>query len=134
MPHVLTGKQEAFAQAIVDGKGPSEAYQVAGYSVRAGAKVVSVKAAEVGRVAAVIARIAELRAKVTGAKTLDRVKKRELLAAFVLKDETKKDLTIEQLRAMEIDNRMAGHNEPDKVNVFGLSDLLRQIRSTSRKP
>lgn len=131
----LTPKQEAYAQARVDGKGPSEAYRLA-YATRASAAVVSVAAQKVEKHPTVLARMASLRALLDTALTLGRTEKREILARMVrpAKPGEKVQLTNEQLKAVEIDNKMAGHNEAEKLNVDGIGELVQMIRRGAAKP
>jgi hypothetical protein len=45
------------------------------------------------------------------------------------------DTSIDQrLKAIEIDNKMAGHNEPEQLKVTGLGSILQKIRTSARKP
>lgn len=138
----LTPTQEAFAQAIVDGHGPSDAYRKAGYS-NSSPKLVSIAAAKIQRHPAVKARIADLRARLTNRKTLERVEKREMLATFIRAKIEKVPehlgpgviiFSREQLSALEIDNRMAGHNEAEKLKVTGMGSVLQKIRRDAPKP
>ena len=127
----LTAKQEAFAQAIVDGKRPSEAFRLAYPDQKASPKIVSVKAAQAQNHPTIAGRIAELRGMLTKKKTLERDEKRLLLAATV---RGTKELSDAQMKAIEIDNKMAGHNEPEQLKVTGLGSLLQKIRQSAPKP
>ena len=130
----ITAKQEAFAQAIVAGKGPSEAYRSA-YAMQGSARVVSVHAQDVLRHWLVAARIKELRDRAARPAILSRQAKLERLARAISEQVTKKNqLTPEQIRAIEIDNRMQGHNEPEQLKVTGLGSVMQKIRRDAPKP
>lgn len=130
----LTAKEAAFAQAIVAGKTQADSYRGA-YSTKAKPEVIAVAANRVANRARVIHRITELRNLAAKPSLLTRTRKLEKLAAMV---ETvmasKQQLTPDQLKALEIDNKMQGHNEAEKIKVSGLGGLLQKIRASSPKP
>ena len=125
----LTAKQLAFCNAILDGKGPSEAYRTAGYYVGS-PKVVSVKAQEVQNHPLVQQYIQEQRERLEDKRLLSREEKRRWLAKVVRKGVGRLD----RLKAVEIDNRMAGHNAPERVEITDIGDLMERIRKDSPKP
>lgn len=131
MSRRLTAKQEAFAHAIADGKTQVDAY-LASYDWKGKKAGSEKKACELAALPAVAARIAALRERATTKRTLGRIEKRELLAATVLGHT--KPLSDVQMKAIEIDNKMAGHNEPEKLKVEGMGSLLQKIRRTAAKP
>lgn len=136
----LTAKQEAFARAIVAGKGPSDAYR-GSYDSKSNAAGIARRAQTVLNHPEVQARIHDLREKadktVARELGLTRARKRWIIEKFVEKaviSDSVADLTPEQLRAMEIDNKMAGHNEPDQVEHSGMGGIMDLIRKAARKP
>lgn len=127
MARALTKKRKLFAEATVDGLNGPQAYSAA-YGKDAG-KNAKVRAWELRKNPQVAAYIAELQAKAEAPRTLARIRKRQLIAEMVEeKVAKKKQLTGEQIKAMELDCRIAGHFEPDKVEVFGLGELLALVR------
>lgn len=130
----ITPKQEAFAQLIVDGNPPSKAFRIA-YDSKASVKVVSIMAQRVLKHHLVIRRCQELQSKAEAARTLGRIRKREMLARMLVRPLGQSgSLSREQLKAIEIDNVMAGHNEPEKIEVSGVGELVDMIRREAPKP
>lgn len=130
----ITAKEEAFCTAIASGKGPSEAYR-SSYDTNASAAIVTVGAQQVLRRKRVTDRIQALRDKAARPAILTRQRKLERLAAMV--EEQVADgaqLTSEQLKAVELDAKMQGHNEPEKLKIEGLGTVLQKIRKDARKP
>ncbi len=123
----LTPKQRAFADALLEGLASSKAYRRA-YPAKGSPKLVSVKAAEVKRHPAVQAYMREQQSKLDRAKGLTRTRKRQFLYEVVMNPDSS---TADKLRAIELDNRMTGDNIPEKVEAFGLSDLLTMMRQRS---
>lgn len=126
----LTSKQLNFAEAILNGTGPSEAYRGA-YSTKASARVVSVQAQKVLNHPAVAAYIAKGRQQ---SKARAQMSRDDKLA--VLEDTIRgtKKLDPVQIKAVEVHNVMTGDNAPQEVNIFGLADLLTLVRTKARKP
>jgi hypothetical protein len=132
-----TAKELAFAKATVDGSPPSQAYRIAYHTQKCSAHVVSVAAQGILNRPVVVAEIARLRALAETPKTLSRQRKRELLAKQIEDEITQKGQALAAAdihRALEIDNRMAGHNEPDPIKIEGLGSLLQKIRKEAKKP
>lgn len=121
----LTPKERVFADAILDGKGPSEAYRIA-YDTKASGKVVSVNGAKVQKRPHVSKYIAEERLRARNRRFLTREKKRGILAEIAEKKTAKNS---DKIKAIEVDNRMTGDDAPQKVEVFGLADLMKLVRT-----
>lgn len=126
--HTLTPKQLAFANAILEGTGPSDAYRKAGYATGSPA-VVSVKAQEVLKHPDVAAYIAAGKAKTAAQAEMTRNDKLRALEDTI---RGTKRLDSAQIKALEVHNLMTGDNAPQEVNVFGLSDLLAVVRKGRR--
>lgn len=120
----LTAKQENFAQAIVDGKGPSAAYR-ASYNWNGKKQVVAVRANELLHIPMVKERINALRARLDKSRHASREEKRGILAEILRNEKLR---AAERTKAIEVDNVMTGDNAPQQVNVFGLGDLLAMVR------
>lgn len=130
----LTAKEEAFALHIFAGRGVSEAHQLS-YGGNGKATVRAAKASEVLARHHVQARIQKLRDAIAKPAILTRERKLQRLAAAVEEQiGNGKQLTNEQLKAIEIDSRMQGHNEPEKLLVKGMGSVLQKIRQTAPKP
>ncbi len=119
-----TPKQRTFVNAIVDGVGPSEAYRQA-YNTNARDSALSSKAAKCQKSPCVIAYHAALVAQMERRRLLTRDRKREHLSAIAENDKAKAS---DRIRAIEVDNTMTGDNAPQKVEVFGLGELLAMVR------
>lgn len=122
----LTPKQLAFANAILDGKGPSEAYKAAGYW-QGSSKVVSVKAQGLLKTPAVADYIAVGRRKTANRAQMTRDDKLARLEERIRSGEI---LDRDGIKAVEVHNVMTGDNAPVEVNVFGLTDLLQLVRKS----
>ncbi len=70
--------------------------------------------------------IVRLQAEIDKKWLLSREEKRAILGKLVVDDETPLK---ERIKALEVDNAMAGHNAPSEVKINGVADLLAQIRS-----
>ena len=108
----LNLRQEKFCEIIVTGVSAKEAYLRAGY--KGAGNTAEVTACRLLRNPKVKARIAELRKTETKNYLMTRDEKRQVLADIV-RDETVK--MSDRLRAVEIDSKMAGHFEPDRVEI-----------------
>lgn len=136
MSRRLTAKQEAFCQEIANGKLPLHAYVLA-YDWNGGSAGGSKRASEESKKPLVAARIAELRGRISARLEWTRDQKLRRLQEAV--DEQvapigKKQLTSDQLKAVELATRMQGQNEPEKLKVEGMGSLLQKIRRTAPKP
>lgn len=130
----LTAKEESFCQEIVKGTPVAAAFLGAGYRATS-LRLAGINAQRTLGRSRVSARIQELRNMAARPSILTRARKNALLAAMVekklLADE---QLSPEQLKALEIDNRMQGHNAEEKVKVSGMGALLQKIRKKGPKP
>lgn len=122
--------QRAFADALLEGLAPSEAYRKA-YPAKGSPKVVSVKAAEVKRHPAVQAYMKKQQAKLDRTKGLTRQRKRRKLYEIVNDPNSS---TSDVIKAIQADNRMCGDDRPEPVQSFGLSDPLTMVRKRSKQP
>lgn len=121
----LTHKQRAFAENILNGMGVSKAYREA-YGSTMGAAAVHVEASRTLRAPHVAHFIETERAKMDAAALLTRLEKRKHLATIARNAKGKAG---DRIRAIEVDNAMTGDNAPQKVEVFGLDELLRLVRT-----
>ena len=120
----MTAKQRAFAQGILDGLTGSDAYRRA-YAPK------TVNKASIAQIACrlsshpeIMAYIAQERAKLDEQGLLSRLEKRKILAKIARRAPHKQG----SIEAIKVDNAMTGDNAPQKVEVFGLDDLLRLVR------
>lgn len=108
----LTVQQERFCEFIAAGENQTEAWLKAGYKVSR--SVARRNAAESLTKPDIKARIAELRKPQTRKAVLTKDRKREMLLEIA---ESSREKTQDRLRALEIDAKLAGHFEPDRVEV-----------------
>lgn len=116
-------RQERFAELVASGVPASRAYPEAGYSNRG--KNAAAHASRLVENGGVSARIAELRKPVTKKLPLTKDRKREILRDIA--EDTERP-TMVRLRAVEIDSRLAGHFEPDRVEMDTGPSLLETTR------
>ena len=122
----ISDSQRKFCQLTVDGVSHTEAYLQAydGCKSRKGA---SVSAPRVLGYASVQQEIERLRKDMENKKGLTRLKKRQILEDIA----TDTSLTANsRIQAIATDNRMMGHDEPDKteLKIDPWADLLSRIR------
>lgn len=121
----MTPKQEAFSQAVADGMDNSSAYRHA-YNVRTtNNNTIAKKAWKIAHTPVVFARVEALKKEVSDGRLLQRVGKRVILCEIA---EDKEQQAQNRIKAIEVDNRMTGDDAPQKVEVFGLTDLMRLVR------
>ncbi len=127
----LSGKQEAFASLIADGETGSNAYRQS-YHSAGKTTVVAVEATRLASKPKVAARIVALRQKSTDARCATRIEKRLILARIMCD----KSIPIAaRIAAIQVDNRMAGHDQPELSAMDDpLAELLAKIRRTVAKP
>ena len=89
------------------------------------------KAQEVLNHPLVAAKIAALKAATETEGTFSRQAKRELLARDIRGEISLMD---GRRKFIEIDNKLAGHNEPEPIQVVGVFGLMAQIRKSAPKP
>ena len=119
----LTARQERFAELVASGESQTDAWLQAGYKVSR--SVARRNAAESLTIPDIAARVAELRKPQTAAACLTRDRKREILLS-IAEDEAKP--LDARLRAIAEDNKMAGHYEPDKMEIENGPNTLENIR------
>jgi hypothetical protein len=123
MRTALNVRQERFCELIAAGESATEAWLKAGYKVSR--QVAGVNAHESLKNPKIKARITELRKPQTKAALLTRDRKREILYRIV----TDPTMPIDaRLRAIAEDNKMAGHYEPDRVEVEAGPKTLLSIK------
>jgi len=110
----LTPPQLVFAKAILDGMSQVQAYRQA-YPETSEKSALS-NASRLMGTEGVARYIDSRRQKQETAETLTRTKKREFLAGVVAGN-ADRELTPLQLQAIAIDNKMAGHDAPERVEV-----------------
>lgn len=125
----MTSKQLAFARGILDGKTGSDAYRAAYPDSKADNGVIARKAHVLSTHPEIMAYIAQERAKLAEHGLLTRIEKRRILAK-IARRATHKQGSIE---AIKVDNAMTGDNAPQRVEVFGLADLMKLVRGGSKK-
>lgn len=111
MPLLSDPMHEKFAQLAASGLSPREAYQTVfpnskGNSASTGGWRLLKKEA-------VAARVHELQDKAAGDTVKTLAEKRQLLARII---SDTKEPTVIRLRAIQIDNEMAGHNKPQEIH------------------
>lgn len=127
----MTAKQIAFAEAILDGKPPSQAYASA-YVPNRNPAVTKVRAQEVLKHPLVAAYIAKGREKLAKAKLLTRTKKREILFSIASSKTAKAG---ERVKAIEVDNAMTGDNKPVRIEgEITLYSVLKSIAPSTGLP
>lgn len=129
----LTPKQRAFCDAILAGKGPSEAYRSA-YSTKASARVVSVHAQRVLKHEAVASHLKAERAKLQAEDFLTRSEAVGILANIAKAAGKERGATRkEKIAAIAQASRILGYDSPQKVEVKLEGSLLHRIRSRATK-
>lgn len=109
---LLSGKEEAFCQAVANGKTFLESFRIAydakGYSKGAA----QTQAYRLSCRDHIAARIRELREKIEERMVLSRSRKRHILYEIA---EKRSNQPHERIKAIEVDNRMTGDEAPVKV-------------------
>lgn len=124
--HQLTSKQTAFANALLDGMTGSDAYRKA-YNTQGNSRAAARKAVDLRKHPAIIAYISEKQAEADRLDGLERQEKRRLLASIARDPNASPS---DRMKAIELDSKMAGHLQPEKVEVFGMADLLEMVRNS----
>jgi len=127
MKKALNTRQERFCEFIAAGEKQTDAYVKAGFKVPK--SVARRNAARLRTKADIKNRVAELRAPQTAAALLTRDRKRELLAR-IAEDTTA--TRSDRIRAIEVDAKLAGHFEPDRMAVETGPSTLESIRERAR--
>lgn len=123
----LNVRQARFAELVASGLSAIQAYPKAGYSKDP--KIAHAHASRLVANGGIQAYIAELRAKQTTDMLLARDRKRVVLYKIVMNEEN--PLT-DRLRAIAEDNKMAGHYEPEKVELESGPRTLAAIEERAR--
>lgn len=129
----LTAKQKAFADAILAGKGPSDAYRGA-YDSKGHPRVIASKAQGVMRHPAVVAYLTEQRAKLAEEDLLPRKLAVSILAKIATGKDRAQGRTAshrDKVSAIATASRILGYDSPQKVEVKVEGSLLHRIRSTA---
>lgn len=123
--YTFTDKQLRFINARVRGAPVMVAIREAGYSTTARSDL-----AQNANIQAEIDRRLKLVDGVPSAGMMERVEKRKLLARMA---RNPKLPPRDRMMAIEIDNKMSGHNSVEKIEIFGMGDLLALVRDRSRE-
>lgn len=123
----LTVQQERFCERIAAGDNQTEAWLNAGYKVSR--SVARRNAAESLTNPVIKARVAELRKPQTKKLLMSKDMKREI-AMQIASNPAKSDMA--RIRAMELDAKLAGHFEPDRVEVETGPYTLESIRERAK--
>ena len=110
----LTPPQLVFAKAILDGMSQAKAYKAA--YPHTTDKAAKANGSRLIATDCVRQYVESRRQKQETAETLTRTRKREFLAGVVAGN-ADRELTPLQLQAIQIDNKMAGHDAPERVEV-----------------
>lgn len=122
----MTAKERAFAQGILDGMTKADAYRQAyPVSQKWPSQMVRNEAHDTSKRPAVEAFIKAERAKLDDDALLGRIEKRQILASIA----RKKSARLGSIEAIKVDNAMTGDSAPQKIEVFGLNELLALVRS-----
>lgn len=117
-----------FVKRYLDGDKPTQAYMAA-YK-ESDPIAAYPKAARLMRNPTIRAEIKRLQDKVDEMWLLSREEKREILAKIMLDEEGYKPS--DRLKAIELDNRMAGHDAPAEVHVTGINELIASVRANAQ--
>jgi hypothetical protein len=112
----LTPKQRAFAAGIAEGLDGSAAYRLSYAPGNGEAAYIAAKAYEVRHKPRVSAYIAALISQQEQGRFLSRQRKREILASIA---EKRGESSRARVRAIEVDNRMTGDEQPQVVELSG---------------
>lgn len=126
----ITPKQRAFADALLEGLSPSDAYKRS-YDSRSNNAVIAVRACELKKHPGIQAYMRKQQAKLDRTKGLTRTRKRQKLCDIVMDPNSS---TSDVIKAIQTDNRMCGDDRAEPVQSFGLSDLLTIVRQRSKQP
>ena len=125
-PREMTSKQRLFAQGILDGMSKTDAYKKAYDTSRWTSRQITNEAHRASLHPLIMAYIKAERSRLDESALLTRIEKRQILAKTARSIRSK---PMEKIKAVEVDNVMTGDNAPQKVEVFGLHELLKLVRS-----
>ena len=112
----LTAKQEAFAQAIADGKNQSDAYRSAYSAGKMKAETVQNSSYKLVLNGEVTARVKELKQELANKSLWTREQSVAVLAGVVEAMDAKHS---DKINAVKVLNDMQGFNAPTKVDIAG---------------
>lgn len=121
----LTSKQIAFAHYVAEGLTASEAYRRV-YSNRGNTNTTKKEAKEIRNHKGVAAYIEQLRRELKAASQLTREDVLATLDRIICDPDVTPSARVQAVKAR---NEMTGDNAPVKVNMFGLADLLKLVRT-----
>jgi phage terminase small subunit len=125
----ISPRQKAFADAILAGKQPSEAYRASGYGCKSNNRVIAVRAQRVLKYPGVIEYMAAERKRLARAQILTRERSLQILANIAeAGSATKRD----KIAAIAQSSRMQGYDAPQKVEMKVEGSLLFRIRNTPK--
>jgi len=124
----LTHDRMVFSNYIVDGMAVGESYAKA-ISSKGSKKSCQVEGSKWLNEPEVAAYVEKLRAKTEEYRAASRAYKRDKL--FFIMEENEDDPRV-VIQAITADNLMTGDNKPQEVQVFGLAELLQQVRKGSK--
>ena len=110
----LTNKQEAFCQAIADGKNQSDAYRFSYSAGKMKAETVNSKAYELSKNGDVTARVKELREALANKSLWTREQSVAVLVNVIDDSESRGG---DKISAVKVLNDMQGFNAPTKLDV-----------------
>ena len=124
----LNSSQIAFAQGVADGHNQLQAYRSA--YPKSSPRSARANATRLMEKPEIASYVEEMREKTETEKTLTRQGKREILARIALDESAPLGA---RLRAIDLDNKMAGHYEPEKVAYKFTVSLADRISERNRE-
>jgi len=121
----LSVKEMAFCGHVLDGMKLMDAFKAATGS-KGNQNTLKREGCALMAKPTVVAYCEKLNSQTEGKRSLNRAKKRDLLAEFAENEDS--DVKA-RIKAIEVDNLMTGDNKPQVVEVTGLSALLDRVRS-----
>jgi phage terminase small subunit len=121
---MLTAKQEAFVQNIIQGMSQADAYRSAYPKQKMSDKTVWEAASRLMKNDKVLARLSELRNDLAGPSIMNAQKRLEWLTGVI---QSQEETTGDKLKAIDIMNKMQGEyvtKVEGNVNIAKLEDLL----------
>jgi len=125
----LTAKQEAFAQAIADGKNQSDAYRAAYSAGNMKPEVINVKASQLAADGKVKVRVNELKEALANKSLWTREQSVAVLAEVVGSRDAKHS---DKISAVKVLNDMQGFNAPEKLELSGTVSTITRIELVAK--
>jgi len=125
----LTAKQEAFAQAIADGKNQSDAYRAAYSAGNMKDNSINVNASKMAADAKVALRIKELKEALANKSLWTREQSVAVLAEVVGSMDAKHS---DKISAVKVLNDMQGFNAPEKLELSGTVSTITRIELVAK--